>query len=395
MRPAIIQLASWIFWISVLEVAYSYALYPVLLRLFSRLFGKTPAPADDGLPDVAVVIPVYNEENIVADKITNIFSLNYPAQKLSVWIGSDRSTDRTEEVVRSLGDPRVNPQFHQRIHLWVAPERCGKARVLNALAPQVEAEVLVFTDADVMLDPESVRLLARHFADPAIGGVGGRATLLQTETLENPEEVAYLAFEAAQKKMEAALHSTISAFGSFYAIRKKLFVPFHPHTYSNDDVLMPMNIIRQGYRMLFDYDAVSREKMSRQVGKEFKRRIRIGAGNFQAFFWLLDFLNPKYGWPWFCYVSHKVSRWFSPFFMAGAALTCGFLALGTASMLYKTLFAAGVLFTGAGLLYKAIPLRFPRKVFYFLAMNTALILGFFRFLGGIRSAVWSRTERQV
>jgi hypothetical protein len=172
-------------------------------------------------------------------------------------------------------------------------------------------------------------------------------------------------------------------------------VPFHPHTYSNDDVLMPMNIIRQGYRMLFDYDAVSCEKMSRQVGKEFKRRIRIGAGNFQAFFWLLDFLNPAYGWPWFCFVSHKVSRWFSPFFMAGAALACGLLALSTASVLYKTLFIAGALFIGSGLLYKAVPLGFPRKVFYFLAMNAALIAGFFRFLGGIRSAVWSRTEHQA
>jgi cellulose synthase/poly-beta-1,6-N-acetylglucosamine synthase-like glycosyltransferase len=393
MRPAIVQIASWIFWLSVFETAYSYALYPALLRLLSRLFGKTTAIAltDDGLPTVAIVMPVYNEEKIIAEKLRNIFSLDYPAKKLSVWLGSDRSTDRTEEIARSFSDPRVNLP----IHLWVAPERCGKARVLNALAPQVDAEVLVFTDADVMLEPESVKLLARHFTDQAVGGVGGRATLLQSKALENPEEAAYLAFEAAQKKMEAALHSTISAFGSFYAIRKKLFVPFHPHTYSNDDVLMSMNIIRQGYRMLFDYDAVSCEKMSRKVGKEFKRRIRIGAGDFQAFFWLLDFLNPKYGWPWFCYVSHKVSRWFSPFFMAGAALTCGLLAFGSASVLYKTLFIAGALFIGSGLLYKAVPLRFPRRVFYFLAMNIALILGFFRFLGGIRSAVWSRTERQV
>jgi cellulose synthase/poly-beta-1,6-N-acetylglucosamine synthase-like glycosyltransferase len=156
MRPAILQLASWIFWLSVFEVAYSYALYPALLRLLSRLFGKAAAPAQpgDGLPAVAIVMPVYNEEKILADKLRNIFSLNYPPEKLSVWIGSDRSTDRTEEVARSLGDPRI--------HLWVAPERYGKARVLNALVPQVEAEVLVFTDADVMLDPESVRRRQGH-----------------------------------------------------------------------------------------------------------------------------------------------------------------------------------------------------------------------------------------
>jgi cellulose synthase/poly-beta-1,6-N-acetylglucosamine synthase-like glycosyltransferase len=387
MRIWIPYLAVWIFWLSVLEVAYTYTLYPALLRLFSRLFGRTPAPSGGDLPSVAVVMPVYNEEKIIADKLRNIFAVNYPPEKLSVWIGSDRSDDRTEEIVRSYNDPRV--------HLWVAPERCGKARILNALVPRVEAEMLVFTDADIMLEPESIRLLARHFADPAVGGVGGRATLLQTETLENPEEVAYLAFEAAQKKMESALHSTISAFGSFYAIRKNLFVPFHPHTYSNDDVLMPMNIIRQGRRMLFEYEAVSREKMANRVGKVFKRRIRIGAGNFQAFFWLLDFLNPKYGWPWFCYVSHKVSRWFSPLFIACAAMTCGLLAFGSATILYKILFAAGTLFIVSGLLYRIVPLKFPRTIFYFLAMNAALALGFVRFLGGIRSAVWSRTERQA
>jgi cellulose synthase/poly-beta-1,6-N-acetylglucosamine synthase-like glycosyltransferase len=387
MRTGIQCLAALIFWISVLEVAYSYALYPALLRLFSRLFGRAPAPSGGDLPSVAVVMPVYNEEKIIADKLRNVFALNYPAHKLSAWIGSDRSDDRTEEIVRSYNDPRV--------HLWVAPERCGKARILNALVPQVNAEVLVFTDADIMLEPESICLLARHFADPAVGGVGGRATLMQTETLENPEEVAYLAFEAAQKKRESALHSTISAFGSFYAIRKNLFVPFHPHTYSNDDVLMPMNIIRQGRRMLFEYDAVSREKMFSLVGKVFKRRIRIGAGNFQAFFWLLDFLNPKYGWPWFCYVSHKVSRWFSPLFIACAAVTCGLLAFVSAALLYKILFAAGALFTVSGLLHRIVPLKFSRKIFYFLAMNAALALGFFRFLGGIRSAVWSRTERQA
>jgi len=398
MSSTITSIAAWIFWISVFEIIYSYVLYPVLLRLLSGWFGRPPcrwgldrsgvaavSSDTEGLPTVAIVMPVYNEENIIAIKLQNIFSLNYPARKLSVWIGSDCSTDRTEEIVRSLRDPRI--------HVWAAPYRCGKTQILNALVPQVEAEVLVFTDADVMLDSESVRSLARHFADPKIGGVGGRATLRQTMGFENSEEVAYLSFEAAQKKMESSLHSTISAFGSFYAIRKKLFVPFHPHTYSNDDVLMPMNIIRQGYRMLFEFDAVSYEKMSRQVGKEFKRRIRIGAGNFQAFFWLLDFLNPGYGWPWFCYVSHKVSRWFSPMFMIIAAATCGLLAAGTTALLYKILFIAGTLFITSGLLYKIIPMNFSRSVFYFLAMNVALVLGFFRFLIGIRSAVWSRTER--
>jgi cellulose synthase/poly-beta-1,6-N-acetylglucosamine synthase-like glycosyltransferase len=255
----------------------------------------------------------------------------------------------------------------------------------------------VFTDADIMLDRESVRALTRHFADPQVGGVGGAVAFTQSKGSKNEEEIAYLSFEALQKKMESSLHSTISAFGSFYAIRKKLFMPFHPHTYSNDDVLMPMNIIRQGYRMCFEPLAFSYEKPRPAMKDEFRRRIRIGAGNFQAFFWLLDFLNPGYGWPWFCYVSHKVSRWFSPMFMIIAAATCGLLAAGAGAgvLLYKILFIGGTLFITSGLLYKIIPMNFSRSIFYFLAMNSALVLGFFRFLGGIRSAVWSRTERSA
>jgi hypothetical protein len=147
--------------------------------------------------------------------------------------------------------------------------------------------------------------------------------------------------------------------------------------------------------MCFEPSAVSYEEVSQRVGLKFNRRIRIGAGNFQAFFWLLDFLNPARGWPWFCYVSHKVSRWFSPMFICLAAVCCGILSISGGRLVYELFFIPGVLFVTAGLLHKFIPLPLARKVYYFLAMNLALIFGFFRFLSGIRSAVWSHTERPM
>jgi poly-beta-1,6-N-acetyl-D-glucosamine synthase len=384
MHAAIAPLAVWIFWLAILEVAYSYAFYPLLLRLLSKRFGRSPASDDAFTPNVAIVMPVYNEEKVIGEKLASIFAIDYPAEKLSVWIGSDRSTDRTEEIVRSFGD--------RRVHLWTAAERSGKALILNRLVPQVDADVLVFTDADIMLDAKSIRALSRHFADPQVGGVGG-VTLQQSDAPGRSEESAYRNFETAQKKMESLLHSTISAFGSFYAIRKNLFVNYHPHTYSNDDVMMPMNIIRQGYRMFFEESAVSYENASKNMGTEFRRRVRIGAGNFQAFFWLLDFLDPRKGWPWFCYVSHKVSRWFSPMFLCIAAVSCGIAALAGSESIYRLLFASGTLLVVSGLLHKIIPLPLTRQLYYFLAMNAAIIFGFFRFLSGIRSATWSRTER--
>lgn len=384
MHSTFISTAVWIFWFSLFEITYSYVIYPVLLRIFAWRFGNLPASSETFEPSVAIIVPVYNEEKVIASKLENLFALDYPPGKLSIWIGSDRSTDGTEAIVRDIKDPRV--------HLWVAPERGGKTGILNKLVPGIDAEFLVFTDADIMLDKDSIRALTRHFADASIGGVGG-VTLQRSQESDQSEELAYRNFEAMQKRFESMLHSTISAFGSFYAIRKKLFVPFHPHTYSNDDVMMPMNIIRQGYRMFFDSGAVSYEAQNPAVGIEFKRRIRIGAGNFQAFFWLLDFLNPLKGWPWFCYVSHKVTRWFSPLFLLTAIVSCTFLAKFGTAPLYKMVFVTGGIFTVSSLFFKLIPLPIMRHIFYFLAMNVALGLGFFKFLGGIRSATWSRTER--
>jgi len=384
MNPLVDAVLIVAFWLCVLEIAYSYALYPLALRLLARLFGR-PVKSSPFEPSVAVVIPVYNEEKVIAAKIANIFASDYDPARLSVWVGSDCSTDRTEELIRNCGDPRVK--------LWRAPARCGKAGILNQLVPQVDAEVVVFTDADILFDRAGLRMLARNFADPEVGGVAGATVQRKAGADIANEETGYRNYETRLKTLEARLHSTISAFGSFFAVRKDLFVPFHPHTYSNDDVMLPMNVVRQGKRMYFENAALSFEDAQEELAVEFKRRIRICAGNFQAFFWLLDFLNPARGWPWFCYVSHKVTRWFSPLFLLLGALCCAVLAFVDPALVYKVFLLFGIIGVAASLFHKIVPLPLGRQAFYFLAINAAALLGFCRFLGGIRSAVWARTER--
>jgi cellulose synthase/poly-beta-1,6-N-acetylglucosamine synthase-like glycosyltransferase len=378
-----------LFWFSLFEVVYSYVLYPWLLRILAGRYGRPARSSDDYFPSVAVVIPARNEEKVLAGKLSNIFASDYPPDKLTVWIGSDMSTDRTEEIARQFGDARVK--------VWRPPERCGKAGILNRVIPMAEAEIVLLTDADIMLDAGSIRMLTRHFADPEVGGVGGitlqRSAIRAGGQPAANEEAFYRGYEAAQKTLESRLHSTISAFGSFYAIRRRLFVPLPRNTYSNDDVMTPMNIIRQGYRMYFEPAALSYEEIVPHMTIEFNRRVRIGAGNYQAFFRLLDFLNPLRGWPFFCYVSHKVTRWFSPLFIALAGISCVALSCLSNAPVYRALSVVGVAGVLAGLLHKAIPVRAARRLYYFMAMNVALFCGFFRFLGGIRSATWSRTIR--
>jgi cellulose synthase/poly-beta-1,6-N-acetylglucosamine synthase-like glycosyltransferase len=373
-----------LFWGSVFFVIYSYTIYPVLLALFSHIFGKPVKQDENYLPTVGVLVPVHNEELVIKRKIDTILSLDYPPEKISVWVGSDCSTDNSEKIVRDYNDPRV--------HLWIAKERGGKTGVVNNLTPLIDAEIVLFTDANTTHHRECLRALTSNYADPSVGGVAGHIE----HAIRGEEEFGeglYRKFESRQKYFEGSLHSTISAFGGFYSIRKVLFRPIPPNSYSNDDVMIPMSVIAQGYRIIYEPRAVSEEDMAGSTGREFSRRVRIGAGNFQAFFWLLPFLNPFKGWSAFCYVSHKVTRWFSPIMLSLGFVSCGILAFTDTHAIYRMLFTTGTIFILSGILYKLIPIRLTRHVYYFLLMNSALILGFFRYVRGIRSAAWSRTER--
>jgi len=373
-----------LFWASLFIIVYSYTVYPLLLFLFVKLFGK-PVKQDSGyLPTVGVLVPAHNEEKVIRKKIENILAINYPPDKLSVWVGSDCSADETDAIVEGYADSRV--------HLWRAPSRGGKTGILNRLAPLIDAEVIMFTDANTMHRPDCLTAVVRNFADKRVGAVAGHIRHAMAGDDEIGEEV-YRGFESRQKFLEGTLHSTISAFGGFYTVRKSLFRPIPDNAYSNDDVLIPMNVIRQGYRVIFEPEAVSEEEMTGDFKGEYRRRIRIGAGNFQAFSWLLDFIIPFRGWPSFCLISHKFTRWFSPIFLATAAMSCAVLFFRSPADIYRMLFATGTVIVTIGLLHKVIHLRISQHVFYFISMNVALLMGLLRFLSGIKSAVWSRTER--
>jgi len=379
-----LSLCEIIFWLSLFILVYSYTVYPVLLFIFVRMFGKPVRQDTSYEPTIGVLVPAHNEEKVIQKKIDNILAMHYPTEKLSIWVGSDCSTDATEAIVQNNNNPRI--------HLWKATERGGKTGVLNGLAPLIDTDIILFTDANTLHHPDCLRAIVRNFADERVGGVAGHIE----HAISGDEEMGeglYRSFESKQKFYEGVLHSSISAFGGFYAIRKVLFKPIRKNAYSNDDVLIPMNVIRQGYRIIYELEAISEEENTGNIGSEFSRRVRIGAGNFQAFFWLLDFFNPLRGWPSFCLISHKFTRWFSPLFLLSAVVSCGMLFFRGDNDLYRILFAVGSFTVVSGLLHKLIPLRLNRHIYYFFVMNVALIFGFFRFLGGIKTAAWSRTER--
>ena len=383
-----IELAASVFWISMGLLVWSYLLYPPIINILAKVFGNKPEFDPSYLPSVAVLIPAYNEEDVIAKKVQNILDLEWPPDRISVWVGSDQSSDATEEIVKRLA------LSDSRITLWRAPDRGGKTQVINRLLPTINAELILLTDANTMHKRDCLKRMAGYFAGDEVGAVAGRIEHeSRLEDAENAENT-YRSFEVWQKYNEALLHSSISAFGGFYLLRKSLFRPIPLNAYSNDDVLIPMDVIRQRKRVFFEPNAISTEDITGDFSTEFKRRVRIGAGNFQSFSWLIDFLNPFLGWPCFCYISHKVLRWFSPILLLLAFISLGFLAAFSGLQIYTAAFAiacAGSILTFVG--WNILRISFLRSTWYFLAMNMALLLGLFRFLGGIKSAAWGRTQR--
>jgi cellulose synthase/poly-beta-1,6-N-acetylglucosamine synthase-like glycosyltransferase len=375
--------SSWItiFVVSAAAIVWSYAIYPLLLALVpTRSYEQTDAPSV--WPSVSVLISVYNEEKHIVTRIENLFALDYPRDKLEILIGSDGSTDRTNELVRTFPDARVK--------LLVFEQRGGKPGVLNRLVPQAHGELLVFSDANAMFGSDTLRKLARHFASPQIGGVCGRLVFHggKSETDEGP----YWKLETYLKARESALDSCLGANGAIYAIRKSHWPGIPDNTFV-DDFVIGMRVREGGHRMIYDTEAVATEELPQSVGHEMTRRIRIGAGDFQALFLCWRSLLPWRGFYSIAFWSHKVLRWFAPFLMITALVSNVALLphpLFTVLLALQLAFYSLALF-GAFLRRRKIVLF--SAPYYFVTINLALLFGFFRFMTGTQQAAWKRTAR--
>jgi cellulose synthase/poly-beta-1,6-N-acetylglucosamine synthase-like glycosyltransferase len=370
-----------VFFVSAGVIVYSYAIYPLLLALVPvRRRGQLPEPAE--WPFVSVLISVYNEEKHITQRIGNLLALDYPPEKLEILIGSDGSTDRTDELVRRFSDPRV------RLHEF--DQRSGKPSMLNRLIPQTRGELLAFSDANALFAPDALRKLARHFRDPRIGGVCGRL-VFHGDKSETDEE-RYWELETYLKTRESALDSCLGANGAIYAIRKSCWPGIPDNTFV-DDFVIGMRVREQGLRVVYDRDAMATEELPQSVSHEMTRRIRIGAGDFQALFLCWRSLLPWRGFHSLAFWSHKVLRWLAPFFMVATLISNIallprplFMVLLALQLAFYALAIVGALRKGR----KSILFSAPH---YFVTINLALLLGFFRFITGTQQAAWKRTAR--
>lgn len=380
-------IAAVIFWLCAAAMVHTYVTYPLSLKLFRRRFAKPPEFRDGAWPTVAMLIPAYNEEAVIADKVRNSLALDYEAGKLEILIGSDGSTDQTNALVKSFQDPRVK--------LIELGGRNGKTGVLNHLVKATSAEILIFTDANVEVEKTALRKLIRHFADPGVGTSGaGKYIRVPRGADEVKGEAIYADIVNRLKKTESDIGGMSGGLGSLMAMRRELYQPYRPGS-TNDDTVPSLLATFAGKRNVYDLEAKAYEESGHGLGDEFRRRIRIGAGNFQTLFRYPAIFLPKYGVAAYTFISHKVIRWIFPVLLILVLianlllikLPIYQLALGGQLAFYLVAFVGGMA------LKSGIKLPIATGLFHFVSLNAGLLLGLFVYLKGIRSSAWDRTER--
>lgn len=292
---------------------YLYLGYPAVLGLMAWLFPRKHAFDTTFTPSVTLIISAYNEENVIAEKISNALQLDYPSGKLTIMVVSDCSTDRTDALVQGFKDQGV---------ILIRPDsRRGKTSGLNLALSMINSEIVVFSDANAMYDRQAVRHLVKHFSDAEIGYVVGHARYQETtRTAAGISEGSYWNLEIKMKQWESAFSSVVGADGALYAIRSELYQPLQ-ETDINDFV-NPLQIIAKGYRGVFEPAAWCTEKPAGQFAKEFSRKVRIANRSLNGLLRVPETCNPlrfgRFAWQ---VISHKLLRWFSPYLLCINFLT--------------------------------------------------------------------------
>ena len=315
-----------LFWVSILTVLYVYAGYPLLVYLIS-LFLERPVRRKYIYPSISVIVSAYNEEKSIEKKITTLLDADYPKEKLEILIGSDGSTDGTEEIVKRYVEIASLPRFGGvarnddgqeasccAIKLFRQVRRRGKPNMLNILASAAKGEILVFTDARQRLDRNSLKELVRNFSDEKVGSVSAELLFEDDDNKTSNGIGLYWAYEKFIRKCESKIDSMLGATGAMYAIRRELFQEM-PEDLILDDVYIPLKAIEKGYRAIFESEAKIYDTVVKDAKEEFSRKARTLAGNFQAFGYLKGLFNPFRSPVAFQFFSHKFLRLVVPFLL--------------------------------------------------------------------------------
>ncbi len=376
------------FWTSVAVAAYTYGGYALVVSVLAKAAPR-PHRMQPITPKVTLLVPSYNEEDVIEAKLDNCLALDYPHDRLEIIVVADGSTDRTPELAARYRSRGVRVEYR--------PERRGKIHALNRVMPLVEGDIVVSSDANSLLNPESLRMLVRHFADPEVACVAGEKRITRRDGDVSVGEGLYWRYESYLKRCDSELSSVMGAAGELIALRRDCYEPIEEDTII-EDFVVSMRLVHQGHRVIYEPEAYSMEEASPSIDEEFKRKTRIVAGGWQAVVRLSRLLVPSRPLITFQYVSHRVLRWvLVPYVLILAFVANGLLAM-SGEPLYGMLWLGQLLFYGLaayGWRRQAQGGRNPLYYvpFYFVFLNYAALVGCVRFMRGRQPVTWEKVRR--
>ncbi|MHA4843894.1 glycosyltransferase family 2 protein [Flavitalea antarctica] len=391
------QIWVYIFWASCCIVFYNYVGYAILIYILNRLKRTATRTTNAIIPDypnVSFIVAAYNEEDCIEKKILNSLELDYPANKLEFIFVTDGSTDDTVDIVKRF----------QSVRLVHDEARDGKSAAINRAVLTASHDILIFSDANTILNKDAIRNITRHFADEQVGGVAGEKKVISLQNLGKVNEVGtgeglYWKYESLLKTLDSEFYSVVGAAGELFSVRRNLFEPVSPNVIL-DDFLISMNVALKGYRIIYEPKAFAMELPSFSLADERKRKIRIAAGAFQAIVLLrklfLIWKQPRLS---FLYISHRLLRWtLSPLCLILCLMSSFLICYSTKSLLYSSVFLLQVIFYAMAAIASTKhiqnkQIKLFKLSYYFVFVNISVILGFFRFIRGRQPTAWEKVRR--
>lgn len=386
-------MARTLFWISLIFVCYTYLVYPLLVLGLSRVKRRrrtTPqrnearrTPAGNGdhesLPSVTMIIVVFDEEKRIGAKLRNCRALDYPKELLEVCFVSDGSTDGTNEILAQEGDIVFIRDEHNR----------GKPSQINRALARCTSEIVVFSDVRQLYGEDAILKLVANFNDPAVGAVSGELVFEEPREHTGRSIGLYWAYEKMLRKAESDIDSTLGATGAIYAVRRELVSPIPDDTIL-DDIEIPLQTFRKGYRVIFEPAALAYDTAASEITQEFRRKTRTLAGNFQLFNrnpWLL---NPFRNRIFIQAVSHKLFRLFVPYALI-ALLASSYLLGGSASRAFFFVQVLCYLLGCTALIFPAVrKIRPANLASVFVSLNAASVVALYLFVFRRADVRWKR-----
>jgi cellulose synthase/poly-beta-1,6-N-acetylglucosamine synthase-like glycosyltransferase len=374
-------------WLSAAALGYTYAGYPLLLLIMSRLRPREVRRADF-TPAVSVIVTAYNEERDLAAKLENTLALDYPRELLEIIVASDCSIDRTDEIARTFAE--------RGVRLVRQSQRLGKTAAQNMVVAEARGEIILFSDATSLYEPDVLRVMMPGFADPTVGCVAGRLIYVDpADSRVGRGARSYWSYETFLKRHESRVFSLIGASGCLYAVRRSAYVPLYAEACS--DFIIATKMVEQNLRAVYEPAAVCTEETNRRSDKELKMRVRVIAQTFTDLWRHRAMMNPfRSGFYAVQLLSHKVMRYAVPLFLLAILATSAILARH--SMLYLIMFVTqlGCYLSalGAWMLERAgVHSRMLALPQYFVLSNLAALIACYQFLRGERYAYWE-TNRE-